>query len=273
MHWTWADWLGLDDDGRAVVVDQLLERVPPGYVDPRSVGHRAGPLPSFIHLETNVLFHVVFGGEAVIGMSSARFERLRRVTIDDDEDGLVPVVRPDEAAELAPARKVIVATALVADHVLSFGILRDKLGLDETRLTINAVRSNGIGPLLKSITALKWRAPSEAEWEYACRAAEDSVDDADPPVRPTNRLGTTGLRQLGMFAELCRDSWHDDLSLLPERGANGAGHEVVRGKGTGARFAGWSGSPAWNEALWPGRRRQLAWPNAISFRPWVDLLT
>jgi hypothetical protein len=271
-EWTFDEWLGLDDDMRSVVLDQLLERIPPGYVDPRSVGMSPGLLPQFIHTETNVLFHVVFGGEAVIGMSDRRFDRLRRVTLDDDEDGLIPVVRVDEAAALRPSRTVHVKTALVADHVLSFGVLRDKLGIDESKLTVNALRASAIGPLLKAITALEWRAPSEAEWEFACRAVEDSVGDVDPPLKSQQRLAKSGLRMMGMYGELCSDSWHDDLSKVPERGANGNGHEVVRGKGDGARFAGWSGSPAWNEALWPGRRRQLAWPHALSFRPWVDLL-
>ncbi|MFO0599424.1 MAG: hypothetical protein U0228_29220 [Myxococcaceae bacterium] len=268
---TLAEWNALDDDVRTVVVDQLLEKIPDGYVDPRSVGHRnPTPLPQFIHRETGVLFHVVFGGPAVIGMTEKRFDRLRRITIDDDEDGLVPVVELDEARELLPPREVSVAPALVADQVLPFGVIA-RLGVDPARITVNAVKVHGIGPLLRALTPLGWRAPSEAEWEYACRAVDDDVLDLEPPVRATGRLGVTGLRQMGMWAELCRDSWHDDLAELPAQGPAGLGHEVLRGRGSGARFAGLHGSPAWNEALWPGRRRQASWPNAVSLRPWVEL--
>lgn len=269
---TLARWFELDEAGRAVVVDQLLERVPPGYIDPRSVGHRAGPLPSFIHQETNVLFHVVFGGPAVIGMSDARFERLGRLTMGaDDDDGLVPLPRRDEAASLMPSRVVQIDTALVADEVLPWGVLR-KLGLPEDRLSVHGVRGNGVGPLLKALSPLKWRAPSEAEWEYVCRAAEDSVDDRRVPHRPVSRLALTQLVTMGKHAELCRDTWHDTLAELPERGSAGEGHEVLRGRGEGWRFYGMGGAPAWNEALWPGRRRQAHWAGVVSFRPWVDLL-
>ena len=269
---TLADWFSFDDDARAVVVDQLLERVPPGYVDARSVGHRgAAPLPAFLHQETGVQFHVVFGGPAIIGMSDARFERLARVAADDDDgDGLVPVARLDEAADLRPARPVEVKTALVADIVLPYGVLL-KLGLHQDLLSIHGVRGPALGALLKAVTALKWRAPSEAEWEYVCRAAEDTVDDS-APVRPTGRLTATGLSQLGTHVELCADTWHETLAELPLRGPAGHGHEVLRGQGSGRRFVGWSGPPAWAQSLWPGRRRQAFFTGVVSLRPWVDLL-
>lgn len=270
MQLTLAEWWALGDGGREVVVDQLLERVPAGYIDPRSVGHAPGPLPQLIHQATGVLFHLVFGGPAVIGMSDRRFDRLRRISADDDEDLMVPVAYLPEANDLRPARPVRVSGALVADQPLPFGVLR-KLGLDEQRLFIAGVSPVAVGALLKSLTPLHWRAPSEAEWEYACRAVEDEVGD-EPPARPTGRLLGVGLGQMGNRVELCRDDWRDDLSELPERGSLGNGHEVLRGRGSGARFAGWNVSPAWSEALWPGRRRLAEWTGAVAMRPWMDLL-
>jgi hypothetical protein len=81
-----------------------------------------------------------------------------------------------------------------------------------------------------------------------------------------------GLGQMGHRVELCSDDWREDLSELPASGSLGQGHEVLRGQGSGARFAGWNVSAAWNEALWPGRRRLASWTGAISLRPWVSLL-
>ncbi len=93
----------------------------------------------------------------------------------------------------------------------------------------------------------------------------------EPPTKPTGRLLSCGLERMGHQVELCRDDWRDDLSELPERGSLAQGHEVLRGRGMGARFAGWSHSAAWNEALWPGRRRLATWTSSVAIRPWVDL--
>lgn len=267
---TLAQWWTLDDDERSVVIDQLLERVPPGYVDPRARGNSSGPLPQLVHEETGVLFHVVFGGLGVVGMTPRRFERLRRVGIwDEAEDLMVPVPRVEEAAGLMPPREVTVPTVLVADQPLVFGVLR-KLGLPEKFAGIAGVNPVAVGALLKAVTPLQWRAPSEAEWEYACRAVDDDVGDAGG-AQPSGRLAKTGLSNMGHRLELCRDDWRDELSDLPATGSRGNGHEVVRGQGTGARFAGWSVSAAWNEALWPGRRHLARVTTAISLRPWVSL--
>jgi hypothetical protein len=271
MELTLADWWALDEGGREVVEDQLQERLPRGYYDLRAGGHGRQALPQFVHESTGVLFHVVFGGPAVIGMTQKRFERLRLISYDEEEDLMVPLAQYDEARELRPARPVLVKTALVASETLSFGVLK-KLGVDEAKLTVSAFSPVVVGAVLKALTPLKWRAPSEAEWEYAVRAVEDEVTD-DPPSKPTGRLLACGLGRMGHQLELCRDDWRDDLSELPEQGSCGSGHDVLRGRGNGARFAGWGPSAAWNEALWPGRRRLATWRSAVAIRPWVDLVT
>jgi hypothetical protein len=271
MEPTWDEWWAMDEDARAVVVDHLLERIPSGYVDSRAVGHRGEQLPQFIHHASNTLFHAVFGGEALVGMSDERLARIDRVVRrDPEEDLIVPLVRPDEVSDLRPARRVQVPTCLVADEPLAWGQLV-KLGLDEAKLGINGVSPVAVGALLGAVTRFGWRAPSEAEWEYACRCVEDEPGAGSPPSEGTGRLLGTGLSRLGDYVELCADDWHDDFNGAPVEPRWGRGHDVLRGRGRGREFVGWQQSAAWGEAVWPGRRRLATWPRTIAFRPWVDL--
>jgi hypothetical protein len=165
---------------------------------------------------------------------------------------------------------VTVPTSLVADEPLQWGQLV-KLGLDEALLGIRGVLPVGVGALLRAVTRLGWRAPSEAEWEYVCRCAEDEPGEAEPPLRPSGRLAGTGLLKMGERLELCRDDWHEDFSGAPPNHEWGRGHEVLRGQGAGSLFEGWSTSAAWLEALWPGRRRLSGWTGHVALRPWVEL--
>lgn len=269
MEVTIEQWWSLPAAGRAVVVDQLLEHLPVGFVDARALGRSSGPLPGFVHQATGTLFHVVFGGHGVLGMSERRFQRVSRVQLPRelvDEFALVaPVPTRAEIEGLVPALEVVVPTALVADQPLPFSLLHG-FGIDEARLGVRGVSPIAVGQALRGLVSLGWRLPWEREWELCCRAVHDERGDA-PPLAATGRLAGTGLDRMGATAELCADSWRE----TPGDDPTASGHEVLRGDGGGGRFVGWKVSAAWSEAVWPGRHRLATWREPISLRPWVDL--
>lgn len=262
IPFTLDHWLRADADARLIILDAVLERLPPGYRSQRDAGHRVGAFPQFVHEETGVLFNAILGGVSRFGMTELRWRRAVAMhsmwAVEWGEDGRVAPLDRRDVAALMPARDVEIAPALVADSPLLFLVLK-KFGLDETKLTSWGFAPTQLSMLLRAVTVRGWRAPSEAEWEYALRTTSGDHSDG-------GRI--EGDDSFGVHHELCRDDFAETLAGYPERGSRGNGHEVLRGRTLAPSFV-----SRWNaEVLWPGRSRLADVSGHIAFRPWVDLV-
>jgi hypothetical protein len=217
------------------------------------------------------MFHLVLGDEVLVGMSDARFERVFRVrratsrTVDPEDDLPEPVPMREEVRVFTPPRLITVPSLLVGELLSAHQL--HTLGVHEDVLAAWGIRAAGLGATLRGLTRMGWRAPSEVEWEFAVRAAMDSLDDSAPPVQPAMRF----LTDMGARVELCRDSWHADWTGAPlDPGGWGDGHEVLRGGGGGASFAWWTAPAAWAECIWPARRSVTSSTRPLAIRPFVS---
>ena len=145
----------------------------------------------------------------------------------------------------------------------------------------NSGHPGGSLSAVEMIVALYWRImkhkPSDPHWPDRDRFIL-SKGHAAPVLYaalaecgyfPKSDLDT--LRQTGSHLQGHTERTHTP-GVEMSSGSLGQGHEVLRGRGSGARFAGWNVSAAWNEALWPGRRRLAGATGAIAIRPWIGLL-
>ncbi|MGV3621067.1 MAG: hypothetical protein ACO1OB_09630 [Archangium sp.] len=257
IPFTLQDWLRADVTTRPVIIDSVLEHLPAGY----RLVHGTSLFPQFVHEPTGVTFNALLGGEAHFGMTERRWQRATAMRAMWGFDA--PVSRSD-LDRVSPAREVLVDPALFAVAPLSARQL-ETLGLSPASLKDTGFDRTQLHAVLQRVTQQGWRAPSEAEWEFALRATVGDVVDGGAPSEEA--LGRRV--SMGAYLELCRDDFHPTLHGYPRSGSRGDGHEVLRG-GTDVLVRGTS-SAGWAEALWPGRWRLADVSRPIVFRPWVDL--
>ena len=143
-----ADWQGLDERARRVLLDQLLERLPP-WLELLEVSAQ----PRFKDNRTGEGWRLFPGGTVTLG---ATLERLEQVEAFQRAS---PLTTFDPTVYL-PAHEVTVSPFLLMEQVVF-------LGEDPRWFIVNAVK--GVEAVLKERGL---RLPTEAEWEFAWWAVQ-----------------------------------------------------------------------------------------------------
>ncbi len=230
---TLAQWRSFDATGRLAVTDALLERLPREYVFTTHTGMMPGPVPQLIHTPTLVTFNLIFGGTYTFGMTPERKER----ALAEPEDIYGTATNPS----FSEPREVTLPAFLLADAPLLHAQLL-KLGLHVSALIGSEVRATSTAELTAVLAKLKWRLPSEEEYEHALRG----FTDEPYPRRAPQDEHPLALQRLGV-RELCSG-------------------DVMRGGGPLI-----DRRPRWfTELLWPGRWRNEEFGRGL-VRPAADL--
>lgn len=216
-----------------------------------------------VHEATGAPLQIIPGGTFSMGLSpeeeayfeSKEFLQSESAEIILDANDLDYLKR--QLPHLRPIRDVKIAPFLLAEIPFT-GAMLTKLGLDpdsdkENKISrifrgndsVMYVLPREVAKLLKGSDL---RLPSEAEWEYACRAGTRTLFfwGNDVPEEPNDRVNPFGLADLGNHAELCADTWHNTYKGAPTDGSpfTGKGQYLVARGGAGACYP-WQDCGEW----------------------------
>jgi len=165
-----------------------------------------------------------------------------------------PETEPDRRDSESPQHEVTVSSFFMAEFPVTQAQWREIASLRPVKRWLNPDPSYFKGNLLpveqvswhdaiefcarlRRLTGKNYRLPSEAEWEYACRAGtttpyyfgenlDQSLANYESNVRQTTPLGSYpanafGLQDLyGNVWEWCDDGWHDNYENAPSNGSS-----------------------------------------------------
>lgn len=204
---TFSRWLNLREDERAVALDALHDRLPPGYsLSTRRLATPTLSLPRYFHHATGVTFSLVFGDAFELGMTEVR-AAIEQVFLSKllEPNREPPQALLTQVDQLRARVEVIdLPTCLVGDVLTSAQL--STLGVSEELVNVAGLSVAALDAGLAGLTRVGWRAPSETEWQYVSHLAFGALDrlpaQHDEVMRNFVRFGQT--------FELCRDE-HDRL--------------------------------------------------------------
>ncbi len=180
-----------------------------------------------LHEPTGVVYRAVPGGELRMGMSEEEADALLGPEARARDANNELAYLEQQLAQMRPVRALtmrpflLAAAPLVGRQLVELGLDPDATGggepverLFEGNDQITYVEPNEVALI---VGTYGFRLPSEAEWEYACRAGTHTPFfwGTDLPDRPNDRANALGLVELGNHPELCADLWHPSYEGAP----------------------------------------------------------
>jgi formylglycine-generating enzyme required for sulfatase activity len=225
------------------------------------VGEKSAENYSFANLEVAKLLQVSPKGGHQLGQNQSFQENLgndcwiKMVEIPSGKFRMgSPETEPDRYDNESPQHEVTISSFFMAEFPVTQVQWREVASLRPVKRWLNPDPSDFKGDLLpveqvswhdaiefcarlRRLTSKKYRLPSEAEWEYACRAGtttpyyfgenlNQNLANYGGNVRKTTPLGrysanAFGLQDMhGNVWEWCEDCWHDNYQNAPTDGSS-----------------------------------------------------
>lgn len=204
---TFSRWLTLREDERAVALDALHDRLPPGYsLSTRRLATPSLSLPRYFHHATGVTFSLVFGDSFELGMAEVR-AAIEQVFLSQllEPNREPPQALLTQVDELRARVELIDLPPCLVGEVLTSAQL-STLGVNEALVNVAGLSVAALDTGLGALARVGWRAPSEAEWQYVSHLAAGALDTLPPQHHEVMR----NFVGFGNAFELCRDE-HDRL--------------------------------------------------------------